>query len=126
MTRRRTLALLLLPVAAFAQRRGRSGSQSGQKSTGQGGATPGELLARFTGTLKGVSRKEVLLEVSEDQQLVFRRVKQTRFYDGEKEAGEKSAPLGQPVVIEGRRELNGDLDAIHVIWNEPPKPQPER
>ena len=79
---------------------------------------------RFPGTLKSVSKKQILLETENEQDVIFRRTKRTQFFNGEKEAKEEAAPVGDHIVIEGRRELNGDLDAIHVIWNEkPPAPK---
>ncbi len=121
MTRRGLFAIILASPALLAQRRGRT---QGPKPNGAGGSTSEEMLLRFPGTLKSISKKEILLEVEGEQQLIFRRIKKTRFLDGEKEAKETDAPAGQAIVIEGRRELNGDLDAYNVRWNEKqPHPQ---
>jgi hypothetical protein len=80
----------------------------------------GEILIRFPGTLRALTRKEIVLEVDTDQELVFRRAKRMRCFDGDKQAREEAAPIGDHVVIEGRRAMNGDLEAVHVIWNEKP------
>jgi hypothetical protein len=80
-----------------------------------------EILLRFPGTLKSISRKEILLDVDHEQELVFHRAKKVKFLDGGKESTEKAAPIGDHVVIEGRRALNGDLLAVNVLWNEKPE-----
>lgn len=120
-----------LPVVAFAQeqqrmpqdRQSRSrqgGGQSRDKASGAGGRSPEDLLIRFPGRLKSVTKKQILLEVENEQELIFRRTKRTRFFDGGKEVKESAAPVGDPVVLEGQRALNGDLDVVNVLWNEKP------
>ena len=121
-SRRAWMVLLCAGGACFAQRRSR---QNGSKATGAGGQSPEEVLIRFPGILKSIDKKQILIETGSEQDLTFRRTKRTRFFDGEKEAKESAAPVGEGVVIEGRRQMNGDLDAIHVIWNEKPaSPEP--
>ena len=107
----------------MAQRRGRV---STTKATGAGGQSPEEVLIRFPGVLKSIDKKQILIETGSEQDLTFRRTKHTRFFDGEKEAKESAAPIGEGVVIEARRAMNGDLDAVHVIWNDKPAPSEHR
>lgn len=82
------------------------------------------VLLRFPGVLKAIDKKRILLEVEGEQELEFRRAKKIRFFDNETPSVESKAPVGQPVVVEGRKEMNGDLMAYRMTWNEPPKSIP--
>src|SRR5690242_15608127 len=92
MTRRGMfLAALSVPLALPQRRRG-------EKPTGAGGDSPEQVLLQFPGTLRSVTKKQLLLDVGNEQELIFRLSKKTRFFDGEKEAKEEAAPVGEKVV----------------------------
>jgi hypothetical protein len=92
-----------------------------QRGTSPDSSTPGNVLIRFEGTLTFASKKEIRIDVEGDQSLDFRVTKKTAFYRGKAEITPKDLAANSHIVIEGRRELNGDLDAVNVWADEPNK-----
>lgn len=84
----------------------------GRQSNGRKYDGPETMLFKFEGIVKGVSKKDILLELEHEQTLRFRIAKEMRLYDGEKPAKEKMVGAGWMIVIEARREPNGDLTAM--------------
>lgn len=111
--------LLLLPFAAQPQQRTPRGRQQSRPNN----STPEEVLARFEGVLRALTKKEILIELPGEQTLTFRRVKKTTFYKDEKQVPAEAIAIGSAVLIEGRKEMNGDLDAIRVSLATPVKPE---
>jgi hypothetical protein len=83
------------------------------------GVTP---LVTMRGALRMIDKKKISIDASEDQILIFKRSKKTRFLKGGKEIQPDDFPDGAAVVIEASRAMNGDYDAVNVFLGEPPAP----
>jgi hypothetical protein len=116
------LLLVVVPGLVFAQygyprrtaRRG-VGPNNGVPS----GITP---LVTMRGALRLIDKKKIAIDASEDQILMFKRSKKTKFLNGTKEIQPDDFPDGAAVVIEASRAMNGDYDAVNVFLGEPPTP----
>lgn len=110
--------LLILPGLAFAQYgRSRRMRSIGPNNGVPEGATP---LVTMRGTLRSISKKDVVIDAGEDQIVTLKRVKKTKFLKGTKEITPDDFPDAAAVVIEASRAMNGDFDAINVFLGEPP------
>ena len=83
------------------------------------GATP---LVTMRGSLRLIDKKKISIDASEDQILIFKRSKKTRFLKGDREIRPDDFADGAVVVIEASRATNGDYDAVNVFLGEPPAP----
>jgi hypothetical protein len=114
------LALLTIVPVSAQRGGGRGGRQQQKKSGSPDSGTPGQILIKFEGTLKSADKKEIHLDVAGDQSLIFRVNKKTSFYKDEKPVEAKDVVLDTHAVVDGRKEMNGDLVAVNV-WSETPK-----
>ncbi len=98
MTRRLLIAYVLLGLAAVAR---------GQK--------PDDILINFAGALKTVTKKEIVIEPEDGNDVRFVRSKRTRFLDKDgKVKDELDFRPGDPVTVEAFQKLNGELEAVNV------------
>ena len=81
------------------------------------GVTP---LVTMRGALRLIDKKKISIDASEDQILIFKRSKKTKFLKGAKEIQPDDFPDGAAVVIEASRAMNGDYDAVNVFLGDPP------
>ena len=113
MTRATFLRLLALPVCAagaLAQMRRRRGGQSSP-----GASKPGEdVLASFSGALREIESKSLTLDQPDENMLKFIRSKKTRFYDGSKEIKSSALKPGDPITVEAKQAMDGELEAVNV------------
>ena len=109
------MMLAVSPLAAQSRARTRQNQQRPSPS----GATPGEILIRFEGTLRFASKKEIRIDVEGDQELEFRVIRKTSFYRGKTIIAVKDLAVDRLVLIEGRKELTGELVAVIVHEDEP-------
>ena len=72
------------------------------------------------GTLKLISKKQILMDTAEEQTVTFRRVKKTSFFKGAKEIRETEFQAGAAIAVEATREPDGEFDALRVYLGEPP------
>jgi hypothetical protein len=84
---------------------------------------PDEILISFAGALKTVTKKEIVIEPEEGNDVRFVRSKRTRFLgkDG-KERDELQFRVGDPVTVEAFEKLNRDLEAVNVRASTSPEP----
>ena len=84
---------------------------------------PDEILISFAGALKTLTKKEIIIEPEEGNDIRFVRSKRTRFLgkDG-KERDELEFRVGDPVTIEAFEKLNRDLEAVNVRASTSPEP----
>jgi hypothetical protein len=75
------------------------------------------VLAKFHGTLTGIDKKFVHLDLDGDNSLEFRRTGKTAFYKGKTRVKPGEIPPGSPVLVEGTKNLAGELIAASVIWD---------
>ena len=73
-------------------------------------------VAKFTGKLRVVDRKEIVIEASDDQLVTFRRSKKTRFLLNEKPVKPQDIPLESLIIVEAGKDSVGDLVAVAIIW----------
>ncbi len=77
-------------------------------------------LAEIRGTLRLISRKEIVIDEGDDRIVTFRRLKRTRFLKGSKEIRESEFHAGDAIVVEANRTLIGEFEAVNVFLGEPP------
>ncbi len=76
---------------------------------------PDEILINFAGALKTITKKEIVIEPEEGNDIQFVRSKRTRFLDKSgKERDELEFRPGDPVTVEAFQKLNGELEAVNV------------
>lgn len=103
MTRRSFAPLLLAPVLGVAQKRGKREAL--------------EVLAKFQGILTGIDKTFVRIEVDGDNTLEFRRTSKTAFFKGKTAVKPNQIPPGVPVLVEGTKNLAGELIVANVTWD---------
>jgi hypothetical protein len=105
-------------VPATGQMRPTRGTR-GRQATANPNSTAGQgLLAKFEGTIRAKTKKEIVLEVEGEQSLTLRLTKKTTYFNGKDKAKPDDVPIGTSVVVEATRELNGDLSAVNVLANQ--------
>lgn len=123
MTTKRAVLLLaaIAATAAMPALDAQSGRQRqrGDKPDARRGAPEKAVLMQFEGKLKLLTPKTLSLEIEGDQTMEFRITKKTGAFKGEKPVRLDQIEVGAQLTIEGKRELNGDLNAINVRWNTP-------
>jgi hypothetical protein len=74
-----------------------------------------DILISFAGALKTVSKKEIVIEPEEGNDIRLIRSKRTRFLgkDG-KARDELEFKIGDPVTVEAFQKLNRELEAVNV------------
>lgn len=76
-----------------------------------------ELLAKFQGVLLGIDRKFVRIEVDGENTLEFRRTGKTAFYKAKAKVKPEQIPQRVPVLVEGTKNMAGELIVANVIWD---------
>jgi hypothetical protein len=78
-------------------------------------AEPKTPLAEFHGTLKSITKNKILVVTPEEQVLIFRRGKRTRFLLDGKEIDAREVPKKSPVTVQAAPTVWGDPEAVNVI-----------
>jgi hypothetical protein len=73
-----------------------------------------EVLVTFSGALKRVTKKDVVIEPDTDNEMTFVRTKQTRFLSGGRQVNGASLPAGIAVTVQAFEKMNQDLEAVTV------------
>lgn len=95
----------------------------GRTQQRQTGISPMETpVATFHGTLKSVSKKEVVLAMPEDQSIVFHFTGKTKFLKDGKPIKPSAIPTDAPLTVDGKRDLKGNVEAITVTVDSGKKP----
>lgn len=115
------LLALLVPTFAPAQYypRTRRGSPN---STINAGAYGGPAVT-LHGKLKQISNKEIVIESDEEQVIVLRRTRKTKFLKGDKEIKPTEIPQGTQLSLDVTKDPEMKPLALNVFV-EKPKPQP--
>ena len=108
MTRRTILGLLLAGWTLSAQRR----RQNGPRSEGLGAGVNAKLAGTFHGTLKELNGKEIVLQTAEDQTVVIRRSRKTKFWREGKEIKASGIAMDEVVSVDAVEDV--DLKPIAV------------
>jgi hypothetical protein len=83
-----------------------------------------DLAGTFHGTLKQISNKEIVIRNEEDQDVVIRRSRKTKFLKDDKEIKASAVPANALVTVEAAEDI--DLKPIAVSLSVDPPPKPER
>jgi hypothetical protein len=79
-------------------------------------------VATFQGTLKSVSKSEIVLGMPEDQSIVFHISHKTKFLRDAKPIKPSAIPAGASLTVDGKRDLKGNVEAVTVTVDPAKKP----
>jgi hypothetical protein len=101
------------PVPGARPPAGRTSRTASQ--TRESGAIEGEKpLATFSGTLKSIESKSLMLQRPDAQPLEFHVSRKTSFFAGTKKVKSSDVKQGDAIVVEAQVSPNGKLDAVNV------------
>ena len=78
-------------------------------------------LAHFTGKIHGTTKKQVIIDTEEGNQVEFAIDRKTRIQRGNKSAGASDLKTGDSVAIEARQEMLGYLVAVTITAEAKPE-----
>ncbi len=100
----------------------------GRRSSATRGQTPDEstsklALPTFTGIVRGVDKKMLLLDRADQNTMQFYSTGKTQYFDGAKKIKVKDIKTGDRVSVEARLGPDGKPEAVNVRLqhDEPPK-----
>jgi hypothetical protein len=70
--------------------------------------------ATFHGTLKSLTKKELVLTLPEDHEVAFYVSHKTKFLKNSKAIKPSEIPEGAPLAVDGKRDVMGDTEAVTV------------
>ena len=115
------LSLMVLgPLAIPAQYRRR-----GVYNNNNGAVMPGpvaDVSINVQGVLKGLSKKELLVETGEDHTISLRRTSKTKFFREDKQVKADDVALEEKVSVEVAQDKDAKLMAVMVKLGAPGKP----
>jgi hypothetical protein len=79
-------------------------------------------VATFQGTLRSVSKSEIVLGMREDQSIVFHISHKTKFLKDAKPIKPSAIPPGASLTVDGKRDLKGNVEAVTVTVDPAKKP----
>ena|SRR5690349_5716477 len=117
------IALLTVSTQAKAQVRQPATRRAGGR---QSGISPLETpAATFHGTLKSISKKELILALPDDHEVVFYLSHKTKFLKDQKPIKPSAIPADARLSVDGKRDIRGNTEAVSVTVEsskaEPPK-----
>jgi hypothetical protein len=71
-------------------------------------------VATFHGTLRSINKKEIVLDLQEDQSIAFHISHKTKFVKEAKAIKPSAIAAGAPVTVDGKRDLLGNVEAVTV------------
>lgn len=77
------------------------------------------ILVDFSGALKRVTKKAIVIETEPENEMTFIRTKQTAFKSGGRGVDGSSLPAGIAVTVQGFEKLNREIEAVSVTVNVP-------
>jgi len=86
----------------------------GKQSKSQGGPESASELASFSGVLRTMDKKDLLLKLADDHTLKFQRSGKTRFFRDSTRIKASEVHPGDLVTIEGKENMKGALEAVNV------------
>lgn len=105
------LFLLFFQNALLPGQPSRTGARQPRAQKSQ---SPGEELASFSGVLRMMDRKTLLLKLADDNTIKFERSGKTRFFRDSTSIKDSSVHVGDLVTVEARSTLDGALEAVNV------------
>jgi hypothetical protein len=85
-----------------------------------------KLLVTFSGVLKSIDKKKIVIEPEPENQMTFLRSKRTRFLKGDRPVDAASIPSGSVVSIQAFEKLTRDLEAVVVTVTDAAPQSPSR
>jgi hypothetical protein len=85
-----------------------------------------EVLVNFAGSLKRVTKKEVVIQSDSDNEMTFIRTKKTTFLSGGRPMDGAGLPSGITVNVEAFERLNRELEAVTVTVAVPADQSPNK
>ena len=82
---------------------------------------PNLPLAHFTGKIHGTTKKQVIIDTEEGNQVEFAIDRKTRIQRGNKNAAASDLKTGDSVAIEARQEMLGYLVAVTITAEAKPE-----
>jgi len=79
-------------------------------------------VATFQGKLRSISKKEIVLDLPEDQSIAFHISHKTKFVKETKAIKPSTIAEGTPLTVEGKRDLLGNVEAVTVSVDSNKKP----
>jgi hypothetical protein len=120
------LAAVLIP-ALYAQvpSTGRQTRPARQRQQPQNKTSDLETpAATFHGTVRSISKKEIVLDLPEDQSIAFHISHKTKFLKDEKPVKPSAIAAGTVVTLDGKRDLLGNVEAVTVSVDTKPAAKP--
>jgi len=112
------LALLLAAGPAVCQSGRGSRRSSAAHSQNADESTSKQAMPDFTGVVRGVDSKILLLEQADQNTMQFYSTKKTQYFDGEKKIKVSQIKAGDRVSVEARLGPDGKPEAVN-IWLQP-------
>ena len=94
-------------------------AQYGRQAGGAKEKSEDNLLAVFSGPVKGADKKSILLEAEGGNDVQFRVSRKTVVLDGSKKIAPQDLKTGTMIAVEARRFPDGSLDAVTVRVDRP-------
>src|ERR1700722_4814351 len=69
----------------------------------------------FSGTVKSLSKKEIIIDMDSEQSLTLRRSGKTKFFKDDKEIKAADIPVGTHVTLDATRDGDQKLSALKVM-----------
>src|SRR5215471_9675468 len=98
------LSLLVLPASGQSRRGRQRQPQTGISDL----ETP---VATFQGTVRSINKKEIVVDMPEDQSIAFHISHKTKFVKDTKPIKPAAIAAGVPVTVEGKRDALGNTEA---------------
>ena len=115
------LLLAVLTLAPLPAQRPYGGGRMGRTRPAPGGpksADISDVLVKFEGTLRAISKKELELDLPDEQTLTFHRTRKTAFFrgrDAKSSVKEPQIAEGTPLYIEVKKDAWGDLEVVNIF-----------
>ena len=116
------IALVLLSTLCLP---GPSQTRRGRQRQPQTGISDLETpVATFQGTVRSINKKEIVLDMPEDQSSAFHISHKTKFVKDAKPIKPATIAAGAPVTVEGKRDALGNTEAVTVTVDTKPPAKP--
>ena len=77
-------------------------------------------VATFHGTVRSINKKEIVLDMPEDQSIAFHISHKTKFVKDAKAIKPAAIAAGAMVTVDGKRDLLGNVEAVTVTVDTKP------
>lgn len=111
----------IFPQSGGSPRAGAPSRHSAEKEPkSQKSNDSGPELASFSGVVRVIDRKNLLLKLADDHVLKFDRSGKTRFFKDSSKVKASAVHAGDLVTIEASQDLDGTLEAVNVRLEQDP------